>query len=294
MGQLAQVEAEGRGGPSAGIVHPVGGLVGARSEEREAHVVGTLSVRNPGDSEALRVNWATLVGVGTAGTVALTRAAELEEAWGDFDEAGLPAVVEQGLDNLLGRESYLYHPYVPPGHKRDVLDVVASHGGRNGERLRGSVRVNVEVEGHERVFMVPLDVVFERGCGGASVEPVLLGPICGGCPVGTLSGRGAGAGTAALVVRNAAVAGAVLLVVVAVTRRAVRSRTAERAKTGKDHRTIAIKKQRESLAKTAASKKCAKEDAPARCTTRGWRHSPHLAPLPSKPASAATATARRV
>jgi len=201
------VEAEGRGDPSAGIVHPVGGLVGARSEERKAHVVGTVSVRNPGDSEAVRVNWGTLVAVGTAGTAALHQAAELEEAWGDFDEE-VPTMVEQGLDNLLGRDSDMYHPYVAPGHKRDVLNVVASHGGRNGERLRGSVRLSVEVEGHERIFMVPLDVVFQRGCGGASVEPVLLGSICGGCPAGTLSGRGAGAGTAALVVRNAAVAGA--------------------------------------------------------------------------------------
>ena len=37
-------------------------------------------------------------------------------------------------------------------------------------------------------------------------------------------------------------------------------RAAHRAATGQDHKTVAIKKQRESLAKSAASKKRAKED----------------------------------
>ena len=43
-------------------------------------------------------------------------------------------------------------------------------------------------------------------------------------------------------------------------RRAVRSRASERAKTGKDHRTTAIDKERERIEKLRAAKKRARED----------------------------------
>jgi len=189
---------EGRGVAYQSVISPA--LVGYRAIPAGDvyDTVGVVRLRNPSNTTPLVIKWAVLAGIGTAGTKHVLRHCRVSETWQEED---VPESVGDGMDDLLQDEdTAFYAPYVAPGQERDVMEVYA-YGLEHGERLRGHLRVNLEIDDRERVFMLPIDLVFEKQAGGATVSPVFLGDVCGSCGA-TTGGHGL-LGRAPLVIGNA-------------------------------------------------------------------------------------------